>query len=113
MEDIVKSENSIKAGIELSVLRKWVHDPKKGKIGAKLLKAGLITEDAYFALEDGRNVFWNHKQMLHIYINTGLDVYGIASAIDMSPETIKKHIQGSNSEKVESRLNQLAHNIGL
>jgi hypothetical protein len=112
MQGVVTSGNSIRAGIELSVLRNWAKAPKKGKLAAKLLKAGILNIEQYMNLENGRSKFWNDKNMVSIFYNTGLDIYGIASAINMTPKSINKHIT-EGGKKVGTRLEQLKSNLGI
>ena len=112
MLGVVTSDNGIRAGIEMSVLRQWSKDPKKGKLAAKLLRIQALSMDEYMALEDGKSLFWNDRGMVELYLATGLDMYGISASISIHPKTINKYLKEGN-KKVESRLLQLKKNMGV
>ena len=111
MKHIVSGENARISGIEVSVLRRWATDPKKGLNAAKLLRFGVLERGEYDTLPDGRTAFWNNDEMIDLYLLTGLDINGIAASIGCSVSTIAKYLKDGN-EKIGVKLQQLKRNFG-
>lgn len=113
MTYVATGENATRAGIEISILRRWAKEPKKSRIGAILLRKEVISKVEYLSLEDGRNHFWNNSELVNVFCKTGLDINGLAYAIGTSNETMKRYSRGIHNEKVSQRIKQLMAANGI